>query len=247
MTSPTTSLTQPGSMVDEWKAFGAFIRRPRLPQRATGVSHKAIASVFRLYALDVALMGGLILALLFAMAAGFEMPNNRLNELELSFKWIAIIVVGAPLVEEIMFRSWLSGRPGHIISAVSGIAAVLTLPFLRDAGSNGIIMGAAGLFALVGLIVAVNHAHRDSGPFGWFGWAFPGIFWVITLGFGAIHLANYEEGNWLFMLPLVLPQVIAGALFGYARIQHGLWAAILLHALHNGSALTLFALGQQLA
>ncbi|XUU61749.1 CPBP family glutamic-type intramembrane protease [Erythrobacter sp. HA6-11] len=244
MTSTTTSLAHASSITGEWRTFGGFIRRPTLPDKATGFSTEALVAVLRLYALDLALMGALIGVLLIAMAMGFEMPANSLNDLELTLYWVAIIVLGAPLLEEIAFRSWLSGRPGHILSGLLAAGAVLTIPFLRDAGSNGIIMGVAGLFALVGLIGAINHAGRNRGPFGWFNWAFPGIFWVITLGFGAVHLSNYEEGTGLTMLPLVLPQVIAGALFGFARVRYGLWAAILLHALHNATFLGIFALGK---
>ena len=40
-------------------------------------------------------------------------------------------------------------------------------------------------------------------------------------------------------LALVVPQFIAGTIFGYARVQYGFWAGVLLHVLHNGTALGL--------
>jgi membrane protease YdiL (CAAX protease family) len=45
----------------------------------------------------------------------------------------------------------------------------------------------------------------------------------------------------------VLPQFIAGTLFGYMRVRYGFWTAVALHALHNGTALSLALAGEALA
>ena len=44
------------------------------------------------------------------------------------------------------------------------------------------------------------------------------------------------------LLPLVLPQFVIGAILGYTRVTYGLWASILLHALHNGAFISLVLL-----
>ena len=40
----------------------------------------------------------------------------------------------------------------------------------------------------------------------------------------------------------VLPQFVIGAILGYTRVTYGLWASILLHALHNGAFISLVLL-----
>ena len=218
----------------------AFLKRPRLPERAAGFGAEGLLAVLRLWAIDLGLMGILVAIAAAAMAAGFAPPGNVFDDLELTWPIVLAIVIAAPLIEEIAFRGWLSGRPGHVLAVVLLVGGALLSPVL--AGEN-VVIGTAlfGVF-LVGAIGAI-WAFRASGPMGWFVALFPALFWLATLAFAAIHLLNYEEGNFLAMLPLVLPQFIAGALFGYARVTHGLWASMLLHALHNGAIIALVLAG----
>ena len=81
---------------------------------------------------------------------------------------------------------------------------------------------------------------------GWFSKTFPFFFWFSTLAFALVHLWNFEEGSLAVLLPLVLPQFILGSMLGYIRVRFALWAAILLHAAHNATALSLAALAGQL-
>ena len=73
----------------------------------------------------------------------------------------------------------------------------------------------------------------------WFRTLFPAMFWLSTIAFACIHLANFSEGNWMTLLPLVLPQFILGALLGYLRVNYGLWTVIALHMIHNGLIITI--------
>ena len=85
----------------------------------------------------------------------------------------------------------------------------------------------------------------------WFTGAFPLFFWFATLAFALVHIANFEfGGSWsslAMLLPLVLPQFILGMMLGYVRVRFALWAAILLHAAHNATALSLAAIAGQIA
>ena len=76
---------------------------------------------------------------------------------------------------------------------------------------------------------------RKRAAWEWFTRAFPLFFWLSTASFALVHLLNYSEGSLATLLPLVLPQFIAGSIFGYARVTYGLWASMLLHVLHNGA------------
>ncbi len=255
MTMPPSTLRSPETRPDtpnvaaQRAPLAAFLRRPVLPERATGFGYEGLAGVLRLYIVDFAAMSVLGVLAVTALALGFEFPSNSLNEITLTPSVIAMIVLAAPLLEEIAFRSWLSGRPGHwlalLIMGAVIFTATMTDATRSDAAINfkaigaALIMG-AGMFAALRLL-------RQRPPFPWFARGFPVIFWLVTLAFALVHLTNYTEGTLLILLPLVVPQFIAGALFGYARVQYGLWAAMLLHAMHNGTAVALvLVLGKML-
>ncbi|MEE4153127.1 MAG: CPBP family glutamic-type intramembrane protease [Erythrobacter sp.] len=244
MRALATSLPPARTTIAEWAAFRQFLARPRLPKR-TAPLPIGILAVLRLYLLDALLMIGIGVIASLVLLTGFEIPQNTLEELALTPGWIAVIIIGAPLAEELMFRSWLSGRPGHLVAGIAGIAALLGLPILAAAGGT---LQLAALAALVALVVGAAWSlwrWREAPPLRWFVAAFPLIFWGVAVVFALIHLVNYEAaGGILMLLPLVVPQFIAGTIFGYARVRYGLWASIALHALHNGSAVAVMLLAQ---
>ena len=242
----TTRDVTPQSLREEWRALLAFLKRPRLPDQPTGPSRSALASIGGLFAIDFALMFLLSLAVMIAIAAGYQMPNNLLDDIELSPGWIAVIVLGAPIAEELIFRMGLSGRLGHLLAVIVTLLAVIALAPLAmlQWETNPTLVIAAALVAL-GAVVALGWWARGQRPLRWFARIFPAIFWLVALLFGAIHITNYEAAA-LVMLPLVLPQFVMGLLLGYARVKFGLWSAILLHAMHNGAAVGVMLLGQAL-
>ena len=195
----------------------------------------------RMFALDVLLMGALVLVAGAVMATGFELPETALAEMEITPFLAIAVIVGAPLVEETGFRGWLSGRPGHVLALLILIAGILVTTQTdltrSDAPINYKAIGAF-LATLVGAITALV-VLRKRGPMVWFQRLFPLFFWASTLAFACIHLFNFSEGAIWVLLPLVLPQFILGAILGYLRVHYGLWSSMLLHALHNGTALGL--------
>lgn len=90
-------------------------------------------------------------------------------------------------------------------------------------------------FAVVGAPVLEELLFR--GPMLWFKHSkfFPFVFYVLTLGFGFMHISNYEMTlqNLALSPFLVAPQLAAGLLLGFARVRFGLLYSILLHALYN--------------
>jgi Type II CAAX prenyl endopeptidase Rce1-like len=87
--------------------------------------------------------------------------------------------------------------------------------------------------ALVGWIIL-----RKLQPGPLFRAGFPLIFYVSATVFGLIHLFNYTAPG-LVHLPLVLPQLWAGLTLGFLRLRIGLPAAMLVHAVSNGLAVSL--------
>ncbi|MCR2834154.1 CPBP family glutamic-type intramembrane protease [Parerythrobacter lacustris] len=228
-----------GSVRGEWRRYFAFLRRPALPDKAAPVSGATLAATLRLYTLDLLLVGTLLSLALMAVAAGFVPPDNALAELEFNALTLFAIVVFAPVLEEIGFRGWLSGRAGAVLPILllgAGFTAVML------AGQSNAMLG-AGLFllaAMAALVLAIVLRKRPAWT--WFQRFFPLFFWLSTVAFALVHIFNYTEGSFLALLPLVLPQFIAGSIFGYARVNYGLWSAMLLHILHNGTLIGLVLL-----
>ena len=236
------------TLLGEWGRFGGFLKRPHLPD-ARGQEPGKLRAVGRMLALDMIVMAVLLTLIGVASAFGFELPDNVNNELGLTLGAIVLVVAVAPVLEELIFRSWLTGRPAVLAAVavcVAGFGAVpygvsqmdpeQTMPLLLAIGPL-VAMGAAPLSAYLLLGRPVPR---------WFTAGFAVFFWLSTLGFALVHLANYTEGNLVFLLPLVLPQFALGTMLGYLRVHYGLAPAIALHASHNALLFGLAILGKSL-
>ena len=235
MTGQATSLGLASWAPGEWRSFAAFVLRPALPDRATGPRLAAFGALLQLLVLDLLLMAVLIGGLAGLTALGVRLPGHLLEDLELGPALIAFIVVGAPLGEELVFRGWLSGRPGHVgatlVLLAAGLlagAALLSLP-----GPRGALALVAVLVLGVAAAIALLWRKRGQPPMGWFARHFRWFYLLSALAFASIHLTNFTEGNAALLLPLTLPQLLLGLILGYARVSFGLWSSMLMHGLHN--------------
>ncbi|MEE4200964.1 CPBP family intramembrane glutamic endopeptidase [Erythrobacter sp.] len=237
LTDPSPGGEAAGGMIAEWRRLWAFIKRPSLAVRHEG--GVPLTALARLYALDVAIMLVLILAATIAVALGVYLPATALAGIEFTPTIVFLVVVAAPLFEEIVFRGWLSGRPGVLLAL---LALALGLGGAAFAHMMNPLLGVGlALAGLVGAVAALVR-FRDAEPLAWFERLFPAFFWLSTVAFALVHIANFEEGTLAILLPLVLPQFILGMILAYVRVRFALWAAILLHAVHNATALTFAAL-----
>lgn len=226
----------------EWRRLGAFLKRPTLA--VSGQDDAPLLVIGRIYALDVLVMLALVAAASIAVALGVYLPETALAGIEFTPTVIALVVIGAPVLEEFVFRSWLSGKPQHILALLAVGAGLVGFGL---AHTSGVLVGFAILVAaFIGAVLAL-FLLRGRPPMRWFAVIFPALFWAATVSFALVHLFNFEEGSLAILLPLVLPQLALGALVGYLRVRIGLWAAILLHALHNGTALSIAALAMALS
>lgn len=223
----------------EWRQVRAFLLRPTLT--ANENSSAPFTILARIYALDVLIMFGLIVIAGIVVAAGVELPRTALADMQVNASLIALVLIGAPLIEELVFRAWLPGKPGYLIAIVLLIAAVIVGGFVSTQGLSTSITGAFSLIALLAALLSLIALVRRQPPH-WYTVTFPIFFWLSTLAFALIHLANFSQGSLAALLPLVIPQFALGMLLGYLRVRIGLWAAILLHSAHNATALGLSAL-----
>ncbi|MEO0464870.1 MAG: CPBP family glutamic-type intramembrane protease [Pseudomonadota bacterium] len=228
-------LSSASSVKAEWARFGAFLKRPVLPHTPLPLS-QAPKGTGRIFVLDLLVMLVMIGTLVAVTSLGVELPENINSTLEPGLATFALVALAAPLGEELAFRSWLSGRPGHLLAIALVIAGGLGAAIFSQI--QPLASAAIAIAGLVGAISAVIML-RGRPPMVWFVRAFPIFFWLSTIGFALIHLLNYTEGTLIVTLVLVTPQFVLGAMLGYVRVHFGLMAAIGLHAAHN---FTLFGL-----
>lgn len=199
------------------------------------------------------LLAGIVMSAIFQFA-GVTMPEpaEEFSEMMNSPNFIFLAAVMAPLVEEVLFRSWL-GRGWGVLLAAPLLLVVAALLVITGAEAlapgvkmiSGIVVIAAAILYLTRYVAvrktpgAVDAAART---------VFPYAFWGSCLAFGLMHLANYEGGDMGLLLPLVvLPQFLIGVILAFIRMRHGLLCAIGFHAAYNISVLTVFTMLSQAA
>lgn len=237
------ALREAETMRGEWRRFGRWLKRPVLPPYLAP-GRESFIGTMRLLVLDLMVVGALIAILMIAVAAGFEVPENVNSTLEMNAVTVLLIVVLAPVLEELVFRGWLSGRvswlAGFAIAVVAGIGAAVVAVGADGDGMRA-VSGAVLIGGLLAALVAMILLRRRPAP-NWYRAIFPVAFWLSAIAFALIHLLNYNEGALWILLPLILPQFVLGTMLGYVRVHYGLLWCVLLHAMHNGVALSLAAL-----
>lgn len=231
-------------MTEAWQAlvsvaqsFRLFLLKPRPAVRREDrlpLSPWAIGVSLLVLALAVTAMFALAALPFFLMAEAA--PGSQLQQVfsrSIASVVLAVIVLG-PLIEEVMFRGWLSGT----WRSVGGSALFCALVF-------GIIHLVDGLFsvsattlqlglAVIGLIGFTLLSPIDSGKrLPYFERAFPYLYWAQGLVFGALHFQNVTTNSPLLIVLSTVPIMICAWLWGYARIYLGLGSAVLLHAAYN--------------
>lgn len=220
-------------MIPTLRAFAAFLARPQ-PCRPAGLSTPesriALGWMIALYLAGLGVVGVAIAV----WARALHVPPPAAFG-AVSRGWLApLVVLAAPLGEEALFRGWLTGRPRALwLLAMGLVAAVLltlvALHWRETVASLALValplVAAAGWFAL----------RRRPVPVVW-ARLFPGVFYAQAVVFALVHLSNYPRFTWA-LVPMVLPQLWAGLVFGTVRMRLGLPAAMLAHATGNAVAL----------
>ncbi len=164
-----------------------------------------------------------------------------LQERTLTFRTPAIryLYVGfiGPVVEEILFRSWLKVKKGIVVLLLLVIFLLSLKFFLHTKYIPGFIgsavfLGILLLYFLYGLeninLFVTKH--------------FKILFYGSALAFGLLHATNFTGNPWIilaFSPVLGSPQILLGFLLGYIRMENGLAYSILFHVVINLIALVL--------
>lgn len=217
------------------RRFAAFLRRPTPEPPGAGLSPIRETAYLFVVCIGLTVTAGLLLTPLILI--GDAGPSQGLRGVLSTppFRLIIAVVILGPITEEIAFRSWLTGTRGQV---AAGAAFVLIL------FGGGAALHAAGIalspqfgYSLVALAIAayliLSRVLDGSERARWFILFFPAIFWGHALVFGTLHLPNYTGSLGPMLLAFTIPQIIAGLVFGYARLRIGLMSAISLHMAFN--------------
>jgi membrane protease YdiL (CAAX protease family) len=161
---------------------------------------------------------------------------------------LLLAVVAAPLIEEPLFRGWLTGRLRHALFGFTWVGWFAVASALLLFGEDETIDAVIGITLLVAILLSVMiHfiGDRDQQPSPVLMRYFPWLFWIGVISFALVHVTNYDYDNYLLVVPYVIPQLVAGILWGYARIAYGLRASILLHAVSNFWITCLYFVSEQ--
>ncbi|MDF8333573.1 CPBP family glutamic-type intramembrane protease [Novosphingobium cyanobacteriorum] len=225
------------AMVPSLRTFATFLANPR-PARPVGLSASGAWKEWgTLLALHLAVMLLVIAPLLKVWQGAFGLPApDAFGRMETA-RLLPMVIVIAPVLEEIAFRGWMTGRPRALWLLACGLAGAAMLALVQahvaeTAASLGFV--ATIVAALIGWIIL----RKRNGVPGWFTTAFPALFWLSAIAFGLSHLINYPAFSWA-MLPMITPQLWSGLLLGHVRLRFGLPTSMLMHGCANAVAIGL--------
>lgn len=217
-----------------------FALRPTYAAQPMAWGKPAALALLMVFTLDLALGWLADGALATANTATGFLPAPIEEPVTIAEDLLTALLV-APLLEELLFRGWLTGRAAGLRFATFGFAALalfaaslIVTPYLAMPVA---LAGVATAFA--GLIQWSRSRHFDTAVPAWFSRHFSWMVWGSSLLFGLIHLGNYEAVVHPVGLLVVLPQTIGGLLLAYTRTRLGLGAAVAHHAAYNAVYLAL--------
>lgn len=217
-----------------------FAVRPTFRAEPMAWGRAAALAWLTVFVLDAVLVAGAFLpvAAWGAEAGFFPEPLDR--EASAVDEVVDFLIV-APLLEELVFRGWMTGRIAALRFGLYGFAAMgLFLAALFVDGSAATAASLAGVaVAFAGLLHWGLTRERDRAVPAWFTRHFRWIVWGSSVLFGVIHLGNFAPLESPIGLLVILPQTIGGLLLAYTRTRLGLRAAIAHHAAFNAVYLSL--------
>lgn len=217
-----------------------FIARPTPVFTRHAWSAALVAALVTIFALDLAVDWLAILLIEEADSTLGFLPTPVEGEGSLAQEAFFALLV-APLLEEAVYRGWMSGRVAALRFALFGFAAEIC--FFASLWARPqwepILAGAGVVIALLGFILWLQTRERDVAVPAWFTRHFAALVWVSTVVFALIHLGNYEALTHPLGVLVVTPQLIGGLFLAYVRTRLGLRAAMAHHAAYNALAMAL--------
>jgi membrane protease YdiL (CAAX protease family) len=216
----------------------SFIARPTHYPLRHAWSRVLLIALAAVFVLDLA-TDWLVWALIdtWDQTGGF-LPNPVETDMSFAEDVFTSLLI-APLIEEALYRGWLSGRIAALRFAVFGFVAegcFIASLFVDEAWAQPLAMIGAGI-ALIGFVQWLSTRHRDTAIPAWFTRNFHWLVWGSCAVFALAHLGNSEPLTHPLGALVVAPQLIGGLFLAYVRTRLGLRAAIAHHAAYNALVL----------
>lgn len=144
-------------------------------------------------------------------------------------------VFGAPIFEEILFRSWLKWTKTNIYFLITTIILMIAISIFLHKFEQ-----ICKISILVSLLIMVIYLMKNTKVKPYIVRNFKYFYWSSSVTFGLMHASNFTGNVWyiiLFAFVLTSPQIIVGFFLGFVRMNYGLRFSILLHMLYNSSLL----------
>lgn len=234
-----------GVNYDEGRSLlGAFFSYLRHPRYDVGFLDKSVFSKL----CDVGRFVGIAVFLCFVIIFvtsfvtdyfGYNFGDNS-NDVMLRENFLLVVlsaVVLAPLIEEVVFRSFLRYRPFRLSLFIGFVYITFLFQFV-DVGSDWKVWGFYGVVLLV--FFGLGFVFRFLLPSGFMKGLYRRYFFVlfysVVLLFGFAHVFNYSNwmSMWVLAPLLVLPQLVGGVMLGYVRMLYGLKWSVFFHLFFNG-------------
>tara|TARA_R110001606_G_scaffold165510_2_gene309959 strand:+ start:660 stop:1427 length:768 start_codon:yes stop_codon:yes gene_type:complete len=214
----------------------AFIRAPTLSVGDSGGKGRLadVAWLLLLNGLIVLVIAMILFPIM--MLFGVEMSSEMSGLFKRPIWQIMLLVVFVgPITEELIFRIWVVGTPRWLAIFLGLLAWIGGSYFLKQSGlmASGQNTAIAMITVIaIAVLVCLIRFWKSSVP-DWYVRIFPLVFWGQALVFGFVHVFNYAGENAVALLPFVLPQLVGGIIWGYARVRYGWWANIVMHMAYN--------------
>jgi len=218
------------------EALASFLRSPRLADPSRRTARSKLATTLWLFVLSMLVTAAFAFAALpFILTSKSSVAGGLSNVLDQPVVTIifAVVILG-PLIEEMMFRGWLTGTWQALIGTAALIAIFYTGPPFAKDFIDAPFLALQLVFSALGLaIVYALASSQPRSPIRGFERLFPLIFWGQGIVFGVLHFRNLYSDSIALPLLMTLPLVVCGWLWGYARVVLGLPAALMLHMAYN--------------
>lgn len=235
--------------------FLKYLARPRIEVEEKPPLQIIIFNVVRLWALVF------FLSLFFAMISNFVLGEVGYSEEDFAITKILVdfptllifflVVIWAPISEEIAFRLWLRFSP---INWALGLSFLIffTVSFLNFSfipqnlftfnswlGISSTIL--LLLFLTLFIYKLLSSKKIASSVEKFFRKNFRILFYILALSFAFLHIPNYDidfRQFWYFAPILVAPQILLSFTISFVRMQYGFIWALFTHMLNNIAAIT---------
>jgi membrane protease YdiL (CAAX protease family) len=214
-----------------YKTLFNFITNPYIPER----KNPSIIDLIKLY--GIFLLAYIPLILIISVGSK-ELGITRVNFSEKSTIFIVYGVFLAPVIEEFIFRSWFKWSRKNSIILIILFVALIVLSFIRT--KTLIYVAVMFILGVIFFSISKSLKHEISELIST---NIKYFYWGSSIVFGMIHASNFVGNIWCligFSFILGSPQIVAGLIFGYIRLNYGLRYSILIHVFNN--SLLLFSL-----